>query len=143
MSFRNTESLPPAEPPGAHARCFRRGEATVVELHGEIDLHSAGELIGELDTATGRPAPRVLIDLRPVTFIDSSGLNLLHRAHCRARSRGGSVRLVSDQPRIRRLLHLTRPVLPPLSATLDDAAEGRAVAAVVGPRPTRRMFRCG
>jgi len=147
MSLNNSASLPPVDLPGAHARCFRRGQATVVELHGEIDLHTACELTGDLDSVTGRAAPHVLIDLRPVTFIDSSGLNLLSRAHGRARSRGGSIRLVTDQPRIRRLLHLTAPGLLPLAASLDetddpDGTDGTTEGgAVEGGLPTRRVLR--
>ncbi|MDQ1033825.1 anti-sigma B factor antagonist [Streptomyces sp. V3I8] len=131
MSLLNSASLSASLPvthlPGAHARRFRRGETTVVELHGEIDLCTAAALSAELDTATEPYAPHVLIDLRPVTFIDSSGLDLLHRAHCRARSRDGWVRLVVDKPRVRQLVRLAAPGLLPLCATPDDTpATGRA-----------------
>ncbi|NSL43898.1 STAS domain-containing protein [Streptomyces sp. 8P21H-1] len=143
MPLHNSRSLPETDLPGAHARCFPRGEVTVVELHGEIDLCSAGRLTVDLDIVTGRAAPHVLVDLRPVTFIDSSGLNLLHRAHCRARSRGGSLRLVTDQPRVRQLLHLTAPGLLPVSATLEDAERGGTAAGAAGSPPTRRVLREG
>ncbi|MFF3484589.1 STAS domain-containing protein [Streptomyces sp. NPDC002701] len=115
--------LPVTNVPGAHARRFRLGAATVVEVHGEIDLHSAARITADLDAATGEQAPHVLVDLRPVTFIDSSGLNLLHRAHCRARSRGGSVRLIVDQPRIRHLLHVTALGCIPVATDLDDIGD--------------------
>ncbi|SOF02183.1 anti-sigma-factor antagonist [Streptomyces sp. OV198] len=118
----NLEPLPELRLPGARARRFTLDQYTVVELHGEIDLYTARDIADALDAATGQPAARVIIDLRPVDFIDCSGLNLLYRAHHRTHSHGGSVRLVSDQPLIRKLLHLTElDLLLPLTATLDDA----------------------
>lgn len=119
MPLPNSDSLPETDPPSAHAHSFPLGEATVVELHGEIDVFTVGEITVDLDTATGRPLPHVIVDLRPVIFMDSSGLHLLHRAHRRARDRRGSFRLVSDQPRLRYLLRLTSLDHIPLSSTLD------------------------
>ncbi|MBQ0854928.1 STAS domain-containing protein [Streptomyces sp. NPDC057621] len=120
MQLHDSRPLPSTDLPGAHARCFPRGRATVVELHGEIDVFTVGRLTVDLDTATGRPVPHVIVDLRPVSFMDSSGLHLLNRAHHRARARSGGLELVSDQPHIRQLLRLTALDHIPLSATLDD-----------------------
>ncbi|MFE1797260.1 STAS domain-containing protein [Streptomyces sp. NPDC059517] len=120
MPLHDSRPLPTTDLPGAHARCFARGGATVVELHGEIDVFTVVKIAIDLDTATGQPVPHVIVDLRPVSFMDSSGLDLLNRAHHRARARSGGIRLVSDQPRIRHLLRLTALDHIPLSATLDD-----------------------
>ncbi|WP_105973173.1 STAS domain-containing protein [Streptomyces geranii] len=95
-----------AAPPTAnpYARTRRRGPFTVVEVSGEIDLATAGFLAEQLDAATSRPDPDVLVDLRGVGFFDCSGLRELCRAESRARERGGRLRLVSDTPRLHRLL---------------------------------------
>ncbi|WP_283108442.1 STAS domain-containing protein [Streptomyces sp. LRE541] len=148
-----TDPLPRTELPGAHARCFARGEATVVELHGEIDVFTVGEITGDLDAATGQPVPHVIVDLRPVSFMDSSGLDLLSRAHRRARARDGGIRLISDQPRIRHLLRLTALDHIPLSAIFDDtpaveapsrtAHEGGGAVRTSRAAPTGRCRGCG
>ncbi len=88
----------------AHARTRRRGSFVVIEVAGEIDLATAGFLAEHLDAATVRPEADVLVDLRRVDFFDCSGLRVLCRAETRARDRGGRLRIVSDLPRIRRLL---------------------------------------
>ncbi|WP_405825173.1 STAS domain-containing protein [Streptomyces sp. NBC_01390] len=87
-----------------YARTYPHGPFTVVEVLGEIDLATAGFLADHLDAATSHPAPDVLVDLRHVDFFDCSGLRELCRADNRARERGGRLRLVSDTPRLHRLL---------------------------------------
>jgi anti-sigma B factor antagonist len=92
----------PAANPWADSR--PHGRFTVVEVSGEIDMATAGSLAEHLLAATERPAPDVLVDLRRVTFFDGSGLRVLCRADSRARTRGGRLRIISDGPRIHRLL---------------------------------------
>ncbi|MGW2856463.1 anti-sigma factor antagonist, partial [Streptomyces sp. NPDC001215] len=93
----------------------------VIEFHGEIDVAAALEITPFLDAATGRRAPKVVIDLRPVEFFDCSGLRLLFRARRRVLAQGGALHLVCTHPLTLRILHLTRlaEVLPP-AASLDE-----------------------
>lgn len=86
------------------ARTRTSGSFTVVEVSGEIDMATAGFVTEHLDAATAVAEPDVLVDLRPVEFFDCSGLRVLCRADRRARERGGRLRIVSDGPRIDRLL---------------------------------------
>jgi anti-anti-sigma factor len=51
-------------------------DATVV-VTGEVDLATARELSAAATSATGAGARHVIMDLRPVSFIDSSGLHTL------------------------------------------------------------------
>lgn len=53
-------------------------EATVIELDGELTLETAsGILASVLDQVAARPAPEVVLDLRGVTFCDSTGIGCL------------------------------------------------------------------
>ncbi|MFF6782918.1 anti-sigma factor antagonist [Streptomyces sp. NPDC012510] len=100
-----------------YARTRRIGPFTVVEVSGEIDMASAGFVAEHLTAAaTGGAEPDVLVDLRRVTFFDCSGLRVLCRAEATARARGGRLRLVSDQLRMRQLLRAARLLrrFPPL-----------------------------
>ncbi|WP_327399342.1 STAS domain-containing protein [Streptomyces sp. NBC_01288] len=98
------------------ARTRSRGPFTVVEVSGEIDMATAGFVVEHLDAATSIDEPDVLVDLRPVEFFDCSGLRVLCRAERRARERGGRLRIVSDGPRIDRLLRASGLLVrfPPL-----------------------------
>jgi anti-anti-sigma factor len=67
-------------------QCERRDGAWVATADGEIDMSSAPELGRALD-ADG-DAALVVLDLRAVTFLDSSALGLIVAQLRRARDRG-------------------------------------------------------
>ncbi|MFF8729261.1 STAS domain-containing protein [Streptomyces sp. NPDC015171] len=83
------------------------GGATVVALRGEIDLLTVSALTERLDALTASPRPDLVLDLRPVTFIDCTGLGILCRARNRALARKGRLRLVTESAFLRRLLRAT------------------------------------
>ena len=78
------------------------GEVTVA-LRGELDLAASGAVAERLAALRGR---HVVIDLRRLTFIDSSGLHVLLRAYRRAAAAGGSVRLRRPPRRVMRTFEL-------------------------------------
>ncbi|GAA3872203.1 hypothetical protein GCM10023084_26510 [Streptomyces lacrimifluminis] len=116
-------ALPPTANP--YARTYTSGLFTVVEVSGEIDLATAGFLAEHLDAATSRAGPDALVDLRHVGFFDCSGLRELCRADTRARERGGRLRVVSDAPRLHRLLRAARLLhrFPPLARIPGSESE--------------------
>lgn len=98
-----------------------------MELSGEIDMLTAPCIGARLDVLTARPLPDLVVDLRSVSFIDCTGLGVLCRVANHVRARQGRLRLVTDNPRFRRILRLTR---------LSGAFEVCAVPP--GLRPCRR-----
>ncbi|ANP51657.1 anti-sigma B factor antagonist [Streptomyces griseochromogenes] len=83
------------------------GGATVVALHGEIDVLVAGTLAERLDALTALPDHDLVLDLRQVVFIDCAGLGILCRTRNRTLARQGRLRLVTDSTDFKRLLHAT------------------------------------
>ena len=77
----------------------RSGRAVVVTLAGEIDRLNAGATRERIEQAVARDAVGLIVDLRDVTYLDSSGVHLLH-AIARALSRVGQ-RLLLVRPRRR------------------------------------------
>ena len=65
----------------------RNGDATVVRLAGELDLHTAGALRRMLLPAVAGATGRVVVDLAEVEFMDSTALSLLLEARARLRRR--------------------------------------------------------
>lgn len=86
---------------------LRVGEVSVVSVAGEIDVYSAATLRDALAVVVNPPAPQVVVDLRAVEFLDSTGLGVLVGGLKKARSHGGSLRLVCDQERLLKVFRIT------------------------------------
>ncbi|MGP3978645.1 STAS domain-containing protein [Streptomyces sp. 8N114] len=108
---------------------------TVVELHGEIDLAVVLETTPQLYALTTAAAPRLVADLRPVTFIDCSGLALLVDIRSRVLASGGTFTLVCADSRVLRLLQITglSDVLAPVPS-LEDPGSARGPMSPRDPR---------
>jgi anti-anti-sigma factor len=70
-----------------NVRCDRRNGGVVVVAEGEIDMSTSPELRAALRGPQAQ-APTVVLDLRGVTFMDSSGLGVIVGQHKRAREEG-------------------------------------------------------
>ena len=81
---------------------------SVVTVAGEVDVETAPRLRKALISAGDVPAPMVVVDLREVTFLDSTGLGVLVAGLKRARENGGDLRLVATSSHILRMLAITR-----------------------------------
>jgi anti-sigma B factor antagonist len=82
------------------------GERVVVEVTGEIDVASAPALRDRLLALLNRGAPDLVIDLRGVTFIDSTGVGSLLRVYHRQSLLGGALHFVADQTAVLRVFEL-------------------------------------
>jgi len=69
------------------------GDAVVLALEGSVDIYSSTELRGELKVALDSEAPRLVVDMSGVTFVDSSGLATLIEALQRIKVYDGSLAL--------------------------------------------------
>ncbi len=76
-------------------------------LSGEIDLSTVAELEERLEGPLNGGPPLLVLDLRHVTFLDSSGLRLLLRLDERQRGAGGRMVLVQGGRRVARVFELT------------------------------------
>ncbi|GGX56527.1 STAS domain-containing protein [Streptomyces fructofermentans] len=77
----------------------------VVTLTGEIDHHTGGLLAQALEVPDGTPA-RIVVDLGRVTFMDSTGVNILVSAHRTLTGSGGWLRLAAPTPPVLRTIQL-------------------------------------
>jgi anti-anti-sigma factor len=72
-----------------HVSTQSEGDATVVALHGELDMSGTFVLEPQLDELVAEPPPgEVVFDLRGLSFIDSTGLATLHDSHQRLTAAG-------------------------------------------------------
>jgi anti-sigma B factor antagonist len=81
------------------------GSATVIALTGELDLASSAALEDVLKRNS--EAQNLILDLRELEFIDSTGLSVLVKAHQAAQEQGRQFGLVQGGAQVQRLLTLT------------------------------------
>lgn len=89
------------------SRIDARNGVTTIALSGEIDLATVSILNDQLAALEQDGCGAVMLDLREVRFIDSSGLNALVRAYMRAENNGHRFLLVGASPLARRLCEMT------------------------------------
>jgi anti-sigma B factor antagonist len=82
-------------------------ERVVVALRGELDLAHVGDVEQEVHALYERDFPMVVLDLRELSFIDSTGLRLLLRLEALASSEQRSFSIADGRGPVRRLLELT------------------------------------
>lgn len=92
-----------------HFRVELRTEdrAAVLAISGELDLSSTPELETHLAEAFRSATKVVIVDLRELDFIDSTGLSALVRANQQAQDAGCEFGIVNGGAQVRRLLSLT------------------------------------
>lgn len=81
--------------------------AVVIGVTGELDLASSPALEQELENGPPSRAEVVIVDLRQLEFMDSTGLSVLVRAHQRATEKGQQFVVVRGPQQVQRLLSLT------------------------------------
>ncbi len=109
------------------------GDVTVLDLGGRISLSeslasgtASGGLLHEVVRNTAKTgSPKILINLREATYIDSSGLGELVSSNTTVHSLGGNMKVCGANPRISDLLMMTSLNLV-LEVYADEAAALRA-----------------
>lgn len=77
-------------------------------LRGELDMASASQLERAIAGATREQPQAVVLDLRELDFIDSTGLRTLISEHERSQEAGRKFALVQGSKQVDRLMSITR-----------------------------------
>jgi anti-sigma B factor antagonist len=97
----------------------------VIELIGELDISNAARVEQELREIEERNPPAVVLDLRRLQFLDSTGLRLIVAADARTRERGARLAVVPGPDRVHRVFTITF-VDKRLDFVSDPGEEGAA-----------------
>lgn len=82
--------------------------AQTLAVAGELDLANAGTLEAELQRVAEAGAGPIVVDLRELEFIDSTGIAVLVAAHRRLNDESIPVQLIrSKAPAVRRVIQIT------------------------------------
>jgi len=94
---------------------------TTVRVDGAVDMLTAPTLLSVVDDELDRGCQRLLVDLRPVTFLGSSGLTALIAMAHRCAADQVQLRVVADGPSVIRPLEITG--LAAVLQTVSDPLE--------------------
>ena len=86
---------------------MRNHEEAALVVVGELDLESAHELERVVSELRVLQVTEIVLDLRQVDFIDSSGLRTLLALRNDAKRNGHSLTLIPPAPAVRRLFEIT------------------------------------
>lgn len=117
---------------GFRAVVVRSGRRPVIAVHGEVDLATADEVAAVVDEAL-RGANRLELDLRHMTFMDSTGLGVLVATYRRLGQIREAIVVRDPTPSIRRLLQITGVERYVTVLSGEDARPGSAAAMPPAP----------
>jgi len=93
---------------GLNVTFERQGDAIQLSLSGELDIASAPRIEEALRQAAQQGPALLLLDLRPLDFMDSTGLRTILAADARAREAGRRLVVVQGNENIQRVFEVTR-----------------------------------
>ncbi len=82
-------------------------DSYLVAPSGELDMSTVDLLEAEVERAEASGARQIVLDLSELTFMDSSGLRLILRAHARSHADSNRMRLVRGPRQVQRVFQLT------------------------------------
>jgi anti-sigma B factor antagonist len=103
-SLRATELLDLGE---LTIRSERDGDVHTMALTGELDLATADAVQAELERIEASDATSIVLDLKGLTFMDSTGVRLLVSAHARSRADTGRLSLLRGPAAVQRVMELS------------------------------------
>ena len=83
------------------------GGSVRVALSGELDLASTERFDSELQGLAEASPEEIVVDLRRLTFLDSTGLRVLGNANARAQRGGHAFRIVKGPQTVQRVFEIT------------------------------------
>jgi anti-sigma B factor antagonist len=103
----------------------QNGAVTVIGVREErLDAHNSEDLKAAMNSLFEGGTKNLLVDLKEVRFIDSSGLGVLVSGFKNASTRQGSIKLCSLQSQVKSMFELTRlHRVFDIYQTVDEALE--------------------
>lgn len=82
------------------------GEHKIVSVKGEVDLYNVSELKKQLFTVTDGSCPSVVVDMKDVNYMDSSGIGALVAGQKKMKAHSGKFALMNIKDDVLNILKL-------------------------------------
>ena len=89
-------------------RAERREGVARISAIGELDLRTVSLLEQALEAVDQLEPARVILDFRELSFVDSTGVHAILRAHTRATENGSVLVVMNSSDSVRKVFELTR-----------------------------------
>ncbi len=83
------------------------GDRALMTVVGDVDLATASMILNRVERLFREPVTDLVVDFAKVTFLDSSGIAALIKAHTTAEEHDATFTLASASPEVRRILRST------------------------------------
>ena len=107
--------------PAFDLRVVRGADRMRIVPRGELDIVTAPQLEQAISEGTAEAVPELVLDLRELTFMDSTGLRTLAQANQRTQQAGTTLSIWRGPRQIERVLEISGlgPLLPLADAPGD------------------------
>jgi anti-anti-sigma factor len=92
---------------GLGIQSARKGSEHVIALDGDLELANVSAFQTELSHAEAGDCSQIVLDLRRLSFLDSTGIQMLMSAHARASAAGRPIALVVGGGSVHRVLEVS------------------------------------
>lgn len=89
-------------------RTEEKGDTSVCYISGEVDINTAPQIKKVFDKMLAAKKPKILINFKEVSYIDSSGLATLVEMLKNIRNYDGKLKLSNLSPKIKSLFEITK-----------------------------------
>jgi anti-sigma B factor antagonist len=86
------------------------GDVAIITVNGDITLNKGGDVLlkDKVQSLIQQGNKNIIIDLGGVAYVDSAGLGQLVHAYATTKNKGGALKLLNLQKKLRDLLVVTK-----------------------------------
>lgn len=101
---------------------YSKDNADIVELDGRLEDCQVEELVGFLEEMINTGSKFIILDMKDLTYISSSGLGVISAKYISLKIRGGMLILINMQSKIERVFQITKILkVIPNFASMEEA----------------------
>ncbi len=83
-------------------------KVVILDINGEIDLYNAPEIKSKITELMESGKSDIIINLKKVSYIDSSGIGVLISSLSNLKKAGGSLKIINVFASVRKVFELTK-----------------------------------
>ena len=86
----------------------KKNDIIVCYIEGDVDINTSPQIKKTIDKLIGRKEPKIIINFKNVSYVDSSGLATLVEILKNLKSYGGRLKLTNLSTKIKSLFEITK-----------------------------------